>query len=138
MFYETYLRGYLEKREPKNSYDKSINKTFDFLKQYCYVPLNYEVHCPVILNKNKVLLLSDVAEKFKKEDAGILIRSTYFNIFSERLHVWREHEFVEDTKIHTDTWQEPNETGCISTSDDCDNIIKKIEEMYPNKSRWEK
>lgn len=136
-YYPYFIRGYLGVEKPENSYKRSINRTIMNLKQYCKFPFNYEVHCPIKLNKNKVLLLEGIAEHFKKEE-GILLRSFYHNVFNNDPNDFEEGTLVEDTKIYTDTWKDPNQTGCISTSDDCDNIIKRIEKMYPNKSRWEK
>ena len=130
--YEYFSRGKLEKREKDDPYSLSINNTFDFVKRYNKTPNNFEVHCPFRINKHRALLLDGIAEYFKKQDTGILFRSLYGNVFD----FWFRK--AEDTKIYDDVWKDPKETGCISTSDDCDNILNKIEEMYPNKSRWEK
>lgn len=130
--YEYFSKGKLEKREKNDPYSLSINKTFDFVKRYNKTPNNFEVHCPFRINKHRALLLEGIAEYFKKQDTGILFRSLYGNVFD----FWFRE--VEDTKIYDDVWREVGPTRCISTSDDCDNILKRIEEMYPNKSRWEK
>lgn len=136
-YYPFFVRGWLDVEKPDNSYKRSINRTVMALKPYSKAPMNYEVHCPIIFNKHKMLFLEGVAEYFKKEE-GILIRSFYHNVFYRDCNDFEEGTLVEDTKIYTDTWEDPNKTGCISTSDDCDNILKRIEKMYPNKSRWEK
>ena len=130
--YKLFSRGTLEKTEKDDLYSQSKNKTLDFVKRYSITPANFEVHCPMPINKHRALLLEGIAEYFKKEKTGLLFRSLYGNVFG----FWSQ--VVEDTKIYYDFWKDPNETGCISTSDDCDKILKKIEEMYPNKSRWEK
>ena len=133
--YPHYTRGVLEHKQEDDPYSRSINKTRDFLLKYTKTPLNYDIHCPMVLNKHRFLMLEGISESVKRDDTGILCRSTYGNIFNV-------FDFcdstIEDMKLRTDEWKEPNKSGCISTSDDCDNILKRIEKMYPNKSRWEK
>lgn len=137
-FYPDYIRGWLNFRKKTDPYSLSINRTINALRPYCKYPFNYEVHCPIKFNKNKMLLLDGIAEYFKKEDTGLLVRSFYHNVFSDNPDDFPRGRLVTDTKIYSDTWKEQNETGCISTSDDCTQILKHIGFMYPNKSRWEK
>lgn len=132
--YPQYVRGELKITDKDDPYSLSVNKTVEFLNDFgIEMPANFEVHCPILFNKHKFLLLENIAERFKKEQTGLLCRSLYWNIFSNKYC-----EVVQDTKLRTDEWKDPNQTSCISTSDDCDNILKVIEGMYPNKSRWEK
>lgn len=135
--YPYFTRGALRYRKEDNPYNRSINKTRELLEKFAYIlPANFEVHCPIIINKRKFLLLENIAEEFKKESTGVLCRSLYANLF------WCVDCFskfpIKDTKLYKDEWKEPEYSKCISTSDDCDNILKRIEKMYPNKSRWEK
>lgn len=130
--YPVWTRGVLEQKQEDDPYSRSINRTREFLLPYSKVPLNYEVHCPMKLNKYRMLMFEDIAERVKRAETGLLCRSLYGNIFDKYC------KSTPDTKIYKDEWKEPNETGCISTSDDCDNILKRIEQMYPNKSRWER
>ena len=132
--YPIWTRGVLEQKNEDDPYSRSINKTREFLLPYSKVPLNYEVHCPIKLNKHRMLMLEDIAESVKRAETGLLCRSLYGNIFNV-CDFW--DTCIEDTKLRTDEWKEPNKTGCISTSDDCDNILKIIEGKYSNKSRWE-
>lgn len=135
--YLPFIRGFLNKKNAENHYDRTLNQTKCVLDGYCKNPFNFDVHCPMVFNKHRVLLLEGIAEYFKKQETGVLLRSLYGNIFNLASD-FETRLFVEDPKIHTDTWEDPNKTGCISTSDDCDNILKRIEQMYPDKSRWEK
>lgn len=133
--YPYFARGFLDTEKPDNSYKRSLNRTSVYLRKFNTGNVNFEVHCPIRFNKHKVMLLEGYAEYFKKQE-GVLLRSFYHNIFNSDV---REKDFVEDTKNYNDEWKPIyNETGCLSTSDNCDNILKRIEEVYPNKSRWEK
>ena len=136
-YYGYFVRGFLKHKKEDNPYNRSINKTLEVLNHFGFTtPLNFEVHCPIRIQKNKFLLLNCVAEHFKKESTGVLCRSLYANLFKCQ-DVFSGYK-VKDTKIYNDEFQEAGPTRCISTSDDCTNILKKIEELYPNKSRWEK
>lgn len=134
--YPYYDRGYLEKKEEDTPYNRSINKTIEVLKMFGDRNTNYEVHCPIRIQKNKFLLMTDIAEYFKKENTGVLCRSLYGNIFDTSLEDF--YGPVEDPKNYDDEWKPVQETGCLSTSDNCDNILKRIEEVCPLKSRCEK
>lgn len=135
--YGYFVRGFLKYKKEDTPYNRSINKTLDVLAHFGIAdPLNFDVHCPIIIQKNKFLLLNCVAEHFKKEDTGVLCRSLYANLFKCQ-DLFSEFK-VKDTKIYDDVWREVGPTRCISTSDNCDNILKRIEEMYSEKSRWEK
>lgn len=131
--YPYFCRGWLEDRISDDPYGKSIEKTCDFLKEHGKPkPIDFDVHCPIRLNKGAFSLLKDTAESVKKDDTGLLCRSLYGNIFN------KTGVGCKDQKIRKDIWEEPDITGCISTSDDCDDILKELEKRLPNKSRWEK
>lgn len=131
--YPYFCRGYLEDRISDDPYGKSIENTCDFLQEHGKPrPLDFDVHCPMRINKGAFLLLKDTAEKVKNDDTGLLCRSLYGNIFN------KTGVGCTDPKLREDVWKEPNLTGCISTSDACDNILKKLENLFNKKSRWEK
>ena len=135
--YPYYDRDKLTKRvEENNPYNRSINKTIDVLKLFgVFNPTNYDVHCPFRIQKNTFLLLESLAELFKEENTGVLCRSIYGNIFNI---VDDYGGPVSDPKVYNDEWRPVQETRCLSTSDNCDNILKRVEEVCPLKSRWEK
>ncbi len=131
--YPYFCRGYLEDRISSDPYGKSIEKTCTFLKEHGKKkPVDFEVHCPIRINKGAFSLLKDTAESVKHDDNGLLCRSIYCNIFN------KTGVGCKDPKIRNDIWEEPDLTGCISTSDDCDSILKELEKRFTNKSRWEK
>lgn len=131
--YPFYCRGFLKDRIADDPYGQSIKKTCEFLESHNKPnPLDFEVHCPIRINKGIMSLFKDTAESIKREPTGYLCRSLYCNIFN------KNGVGCKDTKIREDKWQDPNETGCISTSDNCDQILAKLETMYNTKCGWEK
>ncbi len=135
--YPYYVRGELEPFEADDgeqmpTYQRALNQTREYLLNHgVKKPLAYNVHCPIRYNANKFKTFENLFNDVKFDDIGYSWRCLYGNTF-----VYNP-KAVSDCKDFDDQWKE-SETGCISTSDNCDNILKKIEELYPNKSRWEK
>jgi len=130
--YPFFVRGPLLKQKGDSLYFKVINKTYDFLKDNGYTDLlNYSVHSPIIYNKKTFKKLKNIGESVLHTYVGYSIRNLYGNMFV------KHGLTVKDPKMHEDEFLE-TETGCISSSDKCDNVLKKLEEMFPEKSRWEK
>ena len=131
--YPDFFFFYLKDRIKPDLYGKCIENTYNFLKEHGKPrPLDFDVHCPMIINKGAFLLLKETAEKVKNDDTGLLCRSLYGNIFN------KTGVGCIDPKLREDVWKEPSLTGCISTSDNCDSILKELENRFNKKSRWEK
>lgn len=134
--YPYYVKGELEHadetRENFKTYQKVLNKTREYLLENgVKKPLAYNVHCPIRYNCKKFLKFEPLFEKVKFEDIGYSWRCLYGNTFIKKAQV------VKDCKYFDDVWKE-SETGCISTSDNCDKILNELQNRYQNKSRWEK
>lgn len=130
--YPDYCRGFLKDRIKPDLYGQCIENTYNYLKEHGKPrPLDFDVHCPMRINKGAFRLLKDTAEKVKKNNTGLLCRSLYGNIFN------KTGVGCTDPKLREDVWRLPDITGCISTSDECNNILKQLEKWFPSKSYWE-
>lgn len=128
--FNSYYRGTLWEYECKYQRftDKNVwREGFHFNRQLLILagtqfdePLNYEIHCPIVLNKDKRLHLFDRAEfnKYRNESDPLLFqRSIYLNLYpAEKQILIREEKLFNDvTNVEKLT-----ENGFFSVSD---NII---------------
>ena len=113
-------------------YREAVNNT---LKIFDTVPnmLNFDIHTPIIYNKRKFKLL------FGKKQEELCIKSYYCNLLS------MEGEYMEDCKIDSLLSEEAikeriKDLLFFSTGSNAirEPMKRVLQELYPNKSRWEK
>ena len=133
--YPYYVRGPLVRNKQANHlYKKVINKTYDYLVNIgCNNPLNYSVHSPIIYNKQNIIDMKEIAESVLHKTVGYSIRNLYGNFFVK-------HGIeVHDPKMHEDSEELiQTQTGCVSSSDKCDKLLKTLDKMFHVKSKYEK
>lgn len=136
--YPYYVRGEMElfEKEPDGSklsqYHRCLNRTYERLKGMgIEKPLFYNVHCPIIYNVEKFAGFSKLFQETKFDYIGFSWRCLYGNMHG------KDPILVQDCKDLDDEWKE-SETGCLSTSENCDNILNELQKRFNKKSRWEK
>lgn len=122
-------------RNPKG-YGATIRHTITNLEEAGRPDFNYDIHTPIIFNKQKFI---DVNERLCKWDKEYLIKSLYCN------HTSVEGTQMKDCKINSPLTPEKIKdhiagrlffsTGPVSL---VGAMVQVFEEMYPEKSRWEK
>jgi len=94
--------------------------------------MDYRVHCPIVFNKEKFLTLESYYKESKLENVGYSARLLYGNLFVDNPIV------ADDCKLWgLDEIRDTNQ-GCISTKDDCDDILKELEKIFNKPSKYEK
>ena len=136
--YPYYYRGEMTLFEKElnggklSQYHNGLNRTYEMLKSMgIEKPLLYNVHCPIIYNSEKFSGFSNLFQETKFDDVCFSWRCLYGNMHATNPIL------VEDCKDFNDEWKIP-ETGCLSTSDNCDKILEELEKQFNKKSRWEK
>lgn len=126
------------KRNPTYSqYYNHINETFKLLKNENKTAFNYDMHCPIIYNRQKLL---EVVNAYEWDNLrfGYILRSLYCNTLGV------EGEFKPDVKLnHTrrlkDMLNIISQTDCFSIGDRAINnqLGKLLNLLYPNYSKYE-
>ena len=138
--YPYYQRGDLE-NFPKggSTYQQCLANTKKVLEGLHKPIQNFEVHCPIIYERDKFLKLTDKFNSLRKEYQHFIgVRSFYANYYDI------EGIFTEDVKIGSKSMKSKDEImkriDCFSISDDVIKmgIDKILEESYPNPSKYEK
>lgn len=138
--YPYYQRGELE-IPPKNAstYQICLGNTRKVL-QGMHKPIkNFEVHCPIIYERDKFLALTDKFNTLRKQYPNFVgVRSLYANnyniegVFSEDVKLGGKHMANKEEKM--------NRLDCFSIADE---VIKMgmdkiLQEKFPKKSKFEK
>lgn len=130
------LADYASKFALDHSYRPHVDNTLKALQARGLPTMNFNIHCPILYNKKKFReTVGSFEWNIKK---GYLVKSLYAN----SNHV--PGEVVEENKIHT-----PKTASAIrrrvegkrffSTSTHSLNaeMVAKLQELYPNPSKWE-
>lgn len=127
-WYDGYLKDTINKNHGLR-YKETIKNTLDILPN----ALNYDIHTPCIYNKNGIKLL------FINKHSDICIKSYYFD------HIITRSEEMKDFKINSllskDAIKELIKDRLFfstSTNGMKKPMIEFMNELYPNKSQWEK
>lgn len=116
-------------------YQEIQNKTLnDLYKRGINCVDSFECHCPMIFNKTIFKSFRKFFDEHKNDRVGYFFRTLYGNVFipkydriiSPDCKLWGADE------IH-DTYQR-----CISTKDDCEDILYYLLKEFPKKSKYEK
>lgn len=132
-YFPYYHRGDLENKV-KNDYNRYQNETKAMLKGLGKESKDFDVHCPIVYNKDKFLKLKDIWRK----DKSYLVKSVYCN--------WHgiEGKIYKDCKLnrlkHQHDFERAFENECFSVHDFglYNGVIKTLAESFKKPSRWEK
>lgn len=136
-----YHKGTLEQTMDKNlgDYRKSVNHTRKYLLSKDKPTTDFDTHFPILYNKKDFCTFVCNKELNWDQDFGYVIKSLYANLAGIK------GEFGGDCKIQKSmTYDEIvakiGDKKFFSTSDGCMNadMIKFLEEKYPNKSSYER
>lgn len=141
--YPYYVNGMLQDlyKTQNNAYRAMIKNTYEALELRQLPTLNYNIHTPIIYNKTKLRKLAEMYDL--NNPLNYLLKSLYMNTF-HGLTIEPELQELKDCKIRTNF--EPEEIKsriaartCWSTGKESynENIGKVLEELYPNKSKYE-
>lgn len=134
-FYDDYLYKKGVKLNIVSPYRKTITNTFEHLKSFGLNSLNFDVHCPILFNKNN---FKNLFAELKQPEYGYCIKSIYGNYFR-----------VDPRKIDDEKVNEPLSAAALSDLlkgrpwFSCGDkgftkaFIKALESAVPNKSKYE-
>ncbi len=142
--YPYYVNGTLQTlyKTQTNAYRAMIKNTYEALEARQFTSVNYNVHSPIIYNKTKLRKLAETYDL--NNPLGYLAKSLYMNTFLDVM-LDLDIRVMTDCKIRTNF--EPEEIkrriegrDVWSTGKEWqhENIGKVLEELYPNKSKWER
>lgn len=94
--------------------------------------MDYRVHCPIIFNKQKFLMLENYYKESKRERVGYSPRLLYGNLFVE------DYIVADDCKLWGIDEIRETKQRCISTKDDCDDILNDLLKIFNKPSKYEK
>jgi len=136
-----YHKGSLEDTMAKNlgDYRKSVNHTRKYLLSKDKPTTDFDTHFPILYNKNDFCTFVCNKELNWDQPFGYVIKSLYANLKGI------EGEFGGDCKVqksmsYDEIVAKIGDKKFFSTSDRCMNadMMKFLEEKYPNKSRYER
>lgn len=131
--YPFFVNGEVVSISNPSRYQKIQNKTLNELQSKGIVQvMDYRVHCPIIFNKEKFLKLEKYYKATKFDEVGYSARLLYGNLFTDNPIICEDCKLWSGEKIK-DTIQ-----GCISTNDDCEDILKELLEIFNKPSKYEK
>lgn len=112
-------------------YTISMAQTDTFLKDLGYnIPLSYELHIPMVINKNKFLSMFSL--KYIDTIKPGQQRSLYGNMFL------KDSKKIKDVKIYKRYITEPGSDKFLSTADNSWPLVKPmLEKLFPTKSEYE-
>lgn len=94
--------------------------------------MDYRVHSPIVFNKEKFLTLEGYYKSTKLERVGYSPRMLYGNFFVDN------YIQADDCKLWANDKIKATKQGCISTNDDCEDILKELLEIFNKPSKYEK
>lgn len=136
-----YHKGELIDTMAKNAgdYRKSLNHSRKHLMKMEKPTLDYDTHFPIVYNKEKFSRTFVHSDLNWDQPYGYVIKSIYANMASVK------PEYGGDCKIqmamsYEEIVKKIGDKAFFSTSDGCMNadMIKYLNELYPNKSRYER
>jgi hypothetical protein len=119
--YPYYHRGDIPET-PVNDYQKIVVNTRKYLESIGKPYKHYGVHCPIIIEKDKYMSLSDLFGQ------PYSIRCLYGNMFCKGT-------LTKDNK--GDKFQDSKQ-GCFSSKPWAKDTLKEIEKIYDQPSKWER
>lgn len=131
--YPYFVNGELVGISNPSRYQEIQNKTLNELQSKGIARvMDYRVHCPIILNKEKFLLLENYYKESKLERVGYSPRLLYGNLFVD------DYIIADDCKLWGVDEIRDTKQGCISTKDDCEDILNELSKIFDKPSKYEK
>ena len=131
--YPYFVNGGVVSIPNPSRYQKIQNKTLDKLQSKgINRVMDYRVHCPIIFNKEKFLKLDSYYKETKLENVGYSARLLYGNLFVDNPIICEDCKLWSGDKIR-DTIQ-----GCISTNDDCEDVLNELLKTFNKPSKYER
>ena len=93
---------------------------------------DFRVHCPIVYDVEKFLSMEKYYIKTKDKNVGYSPRLLYGNLFV------KDYMKAPDCKLWGNDKIKDTIQGCISTKDDCDDILLQLECIFDKKSKFEK
>lgn len=131
--YPYFINGELRYIENPSRYQMINNKTMvELQKMGIERVMDFGSHCPIRYKKEKFLSLKKYYDESKEKICGYSHRNLYGNLFV--------NEYIQaiDCKLWGSDEMRETEQGCISTKDECDDIIDKLFEIFNKPSKYEK
>ena len=128
------VASYHKYHNPLTKFDKLIENATLELKHLGFTnPISFELHCPIIINKENFKVIED---KINSDALHCCKRSVYGNYFM------RDSKPIEDVKVLSNHIFKEDIQGklpFISVSECCFNKVKPfLEKKFPNKCKYEK
>jgi hypothetical protein len=132
--YPYYIRGEMFSDKQGGSYRQMLNNTVEILnKKGIDKVLAYNCHVPIIYNRQKFLELKPLWERWKEDTIGFSPRIVYGNLFV------KDGVFIQDPKIFDDKMpSEVGLSGCISSHSNSVNVLKELEQIFKEPSKYER
>ena len=114
-------------------YQEVQNKTLNELQSKGIIGvMDYRVHCPIVFNKQKFLMLENYYKESKLGRVGYSCRLLYGNLFAGNYII------ADDCKLWGNDEIKETQQGCISTKDDCEDILNYLLKIFNKPSKYEK
>lgn len=137
--YPVYSNGTLRElfATQNNSYKMMVKSTFEELEARGVQAKNYNIHCPVVYNKTMMRAIAGLYPLSKP--LGYLSKSLYLNTFPPHSSIELKDCKISKNISVEDMKKKIHGRDCFSTGkeSDCPNIGLLLEELYPNKSKYE-
>lgn len=129
--YPAYNRGELNQHNTGTPlYRKNLEEAERLLVEKGYNTKNFELHIPIIYNKEKFLQLQDIYERYKDKKIAPAVRSMYGNLFI------KDSPYREDLQLNVKNVNINKE--CFSTSDSTFKYaLNYLEKEYPEECKYE-
>ena len=133
IYYKGLLQDTMKKNQPP--YRSTLNHSRKLLESKGILPLDFDVHCPHLINNRKFMdAMCDHSVDWKIEN-GYALKSLYFGLSGI------SGEQITDCKLHRRPVNENKKRlegrSFFSTSRDYPEIVSLLQELYPNPSKYE-
>lgn len=135
-YYDDTLQRKGVKLNTVSPYRKTINNTFDYLKSMGMKTLNFDVHCPMLMNKEKI---KAVFTHMNQPPYGYCLKSIYANFFDcagTKIEDLKINEYLSAPLLFDTVFGRPwfscGDKGLTTT------MVGLFKNLYPSPSKYEK
>lgn len=131
--YPYYVCGDVSYIDNPSRYQEIQNKTLRVLEKNGIDEIkDFRSHCPIRFNKQNFRILRKYFDNNSNKNIGYSTRLLYGNFFVK--------DYIEcpDCKLWGSDEIHETQQGCISTKDDCKEILDYLLTIFPEKSKYEK
>lgn len=132
--YPYYIRGEMFNTQQGGQYRQMLNNTVEILnKKGIDKVLAYNCHVPIVYNSEKFMEIKPLWERWKDDIIGFSPRVVYGNLFV------KDGIVIQDPKIFDDKMpSEIGKSGCISSHSNSDSVLKELEKIFNQPSKYER